>query len=85
MTLHVYMFQVQLSVEDIETILDTLIYDGKVERSVVAGGEEGQKLYRAVMSLVPTNGLMRTPCGVCPVSYGRELIFCDNIQQWMQY
>ena len=61
----------QLSVEDIETILDTLIYDGKVECSVVAGGEDstGQvKLYRAVMTLVPTTGLMRTPCGVCPVS-----------------
>jgi len=53
-------------------ILDTLIYDGKVERSIVAGGggdAGGQmKLYRATPHITPPTGLMRTPCGVCPVS-----------------
>ncbi len=63
--------QVQLSVEDIETILDTLIYDGKVEKTVSASdaGEEVQ-LYRAVRPLIGTTGLMKTPCGMCPVSIG---------------
>ena len=61
--------QVQLSVEDIEMILDTLIFDGKVEQSIVAGGDAGQtKLYRAVNPLIPPSGLMRMPCGSCPVS-----------------
>lgn len=64
--------KVQLSIEDIETILDTLIYDGKVERSIVAGqggsGDSGQvKLYRAVSPLIQPSGLMRMPCGACPV------------------
>ena len=64
--------KVQLSIEDIETILDTLIYDGKVERSIVATGASGDgsqtKLYRAVAPLIQPTGLMRVPCGVCPVS-----------------
>ena len=69
--------QVELTVTDIESILNTLIYDGKVESSIAAGagGESGSEqvtLYRAVPSLVPTTGLMRTPCGVCPVSW----LFC---------
>ena len=60
--------------EDIETILNTLIYDGKVERSVIAGaGGSGDadhvNIYKAISPLVKTSGLMRTPCGVCPVSW----------------
>lgn len=64
----------QLTKEDIETILNTLIYDGKLERSIIAsagaaGDSSGQtKLYRAVNPLVETTGLMRMPCGSCPVS-----------------
>lgn len=56
--------KVQLSVEDMETILDTLLYDGKVERSVAM---DGSHLYRAVESLLPAPGIVRIPCGVCPV------------------
>ena len=68
-----HVLQVQLSKEDIETILNTLIYDGKVERSLVAGqgtseGDGYVKLYRSVNQLIPTTGLMRMPCGACPVS-----------------
>ena len=71
MILNVFLhyLQVQLSVEDIEMILDTLIYDGKLEQSIVAGGDTGQvKLYRAVNALIQPSGLMRMPCGSCPVS-----------------
>ncbi|XP_078671611.1 DNA-directed RNA polymerase III subunit RPC6-like [Branchiostoma floridae x Branchiostoma belcheri] len=64
--------KVQLSVADIETILNTLIYDGKVEMTVVASQsssvEDSQtKLYRAVAPIMQPAGLMRIPCGVCPV------------------
>jgi DNA-directed RNA polymerase III subunit RPC6 len=61
----IFYWQVQLSVEDMETILDTLLYDGKVERSVAT---DGSHLYRAVESLLPAPGIVRIPCGVCPVS-----------------
>lgn len=67
--------KVQLSEGDIETILNTLVFDGKAEMSLVAdsssntsstGGQK--KLFRALVPLMPVTGLMRTPCGVCPVS-----------------
>ena len=65
-------FQVKLSVEDIEMILETLIYDGNVEKSVIACAEStstsGQmNIYRSVEPLVPVSPVMYTPCGICPV------------------
>ncbi|KAK3859494.1 hypothetical protein Pcinc_034399 [Petrolisthes cinctipes] len=64
--------KVRLTIEDIETILDTLVYDGKVERSISGGGgggggEESVKLYRIVSSLLPTPNIITIPCGVCPL------------------
>jgi hypothetical protein len=55
-----------LILQDIETILNTLIYDGKCERSIVASaggsGDSGKvQLYRAINPLVETTGLMRMP------------------------
>ena len=50
--------------EDIEAILDTIIYDGKAEK---CDDMDGAGLYRAIESLVPSAGLVRSPCGVCPV------------------
>jgi len=64
--------KVKLSVEDIEMILETLIYDGNVEKSVIACAEStstsGQmNIYRSVEPLVPVSPVMYTPCGICPV------------------
>lgn len=56
--------KVQLSVQDMETILNTLVYDGKAERTILANGNS---MYRAVETLLPPPGIVRTPCGVCPV------------------
>ncbi|KAK7105095.1 DNA-directed RNA polymerase III subunit RPC6-like [Littorina saxatilis] len=62
---------IKLTVNDIKDVLNTLIYDGKIKeitRVAAAGStEEGQKLYRLLKPLIPTTGLMRVPCGVCPV------------------
>lgn len=62
--------------DDIETILNTLIYDGKVEMTVIAakegtvGSVDGQvKLYRGVNAVIQPTGLIRTPCGLCPVPH----------------
>lgn len=67
--------KVTLSIQDIETILNTLIYDGKAEMIIVSDssttssdmGMVQKKLFRAVKPLIPVPGLMRVPCGVCPV------------------
>lgn len=61
--------------DDIETILNTLIFDGKVEMTVIAakegtvGSVDGQmKLYRGVNTIIQPTGLVKTPCGLCPVT-----------------
>ena len=72
--------QVKLSVKDIEDVLNTLIYDGKVTdttRIGSSGSHSGDsKMYRVLRPLVPATGLMRVPCGICPVS--TLLFFSDN-------
>ena len=71
--------QVRLTTENIETILNTLLYDGQAEITVVAtvtskAGEESeeeddvQRLYCATKQLLRDTGFSRVPCGVCPVS-----------------
>jgi len=52
--------KVQLKTEDIEAILDTLVYDGRAERA-------GPGHYRARDPMLPPTGLMRSPCGGCPI------------------
>lgn len=54
----------QLSVDDIEMILNTLIYDGKVEKIIAVNGTN---VYRALNHLVDPPGLVKSSCGVCPV------------------
>lgn len=56
--------KVKLSVEDLEMILNTLVYDGKVERTLSG---DGSNLYRAIQPLIKPPGLIQAPCGVCPV------------------
>ncbi|XP_022251985.1 DNA-directed RNA polymerase III subunit RPC6-like isoform X2 [Limulus polyphemus] len=89
--------KVTLSAEDIEAILDTLIYDGKVEKTIVASqvtsGSTGgmTRLYRAVEPLIESTGLMRLPCGVCPVmeecQEGGAISpsNCLYMKQWLDY
>uniref|UniRef100_UPI00398F16AF DNA-directed RNA polymerase III subunit RPC6 isoform X1 n=2 Tax=Pristiophorus japonicus TaxID=55135 RepID=UPI00398F16AF len=90
--------KVELSMEDIETILNTLIYDGKVEITIIAakegtvGSVDGQmKLYRAVNPIIQPTGLMRTPCGMCPVfddcHEGGEIspATCFYMTDWLEF
>jgi DNA-directed RNA polymerase III subunit RPC6 len=66
-------------VKDIEMILDTLIFDGKLEMTVVHDTSATEtsrfdeyrkkKLYRAVKPILSSTGLVRVPCGVCPVRF----------------
>ncbi len=61
--------KVELSLEDIESILDTLVFDGKVEKHITAqnNSDNSNKLYRSIESLATDTGIMRMPCGLCPV------------------
>ncbi|XP_051166706.1 DNA-directed RNA polymerase III subunit RPC6 [Leptopilina boulardi] len=56
--------KVDLTVEDLEMILNTLVYDGKAEKLVT---NDRTNMYRAVESLLDFPGLIGSPCGVCPV------------------
>jgi DNA-directed RNA polymerase III subunit RPC6 len=47
-----------------EMILNTLVYDGKIER-ILSG--DGNNLYRTIQPLVKSTGLIKTTCGLCPV------------------
>lgn len=62
---------VLLTVGEIELILDTLIYDGKIEKVTVASmmKENGTKsnLYRSIKSIIISAPIVRTPCGICPI------------------
>lgn len=61
--------RVQLSRADIEMILEKLVYDGLAERCVLShSNEDGVKSYRSTNQFVTSTGLMKMPCGVCPVS-----------------
>ncbi|XP_064382241.1 DNA-directed RNA polymerase III subunit RPC6-like isoform X2 [Halichondria panicea] len=64
--------KVSLTTGNIETILNTLLYDGLAEFTLVSSGQEGeglQRIYRAVNPLIANTGYSRVPCGVCPVTH----------------
>lgn len=75
--------------------MNTLIYDGKVESSLttgtVVGSDDQVKLFRSVNPLVVPTGLMRVPCGVCPVfdecHEGGIVspINCIYMNEWLEY
>lgn len=56
--------KVQLSISDLETILYTLVLDGKAERTITS---DSFYLYRAVECLLAPPGLVKITCGVCPM------------------
>lgn len=53
--------EVDLAEADIKSLLDVLVYDGKIERVV------GGTAYKALRKLSTTNGFTESPCGRCPV------------------
>lgn len=58
--------KVNLSIEDIESILYTIVLDNKAER---VANPEGGFLYRAVNTFLQPTGLVKTTCGVCPIAF----------------
>lgn len=57
--------KVSLSVEDIESILYTVVLDNNAEH---ISSTNGVNLYRAVNRFLPTPGFVKTTCGICPIA-----------------
>lgn len=55
--------KIELNEDDLEDILKTVVYDGKAQRIVKPEGV----YYRAVETLLPPEGIVQSPCGICPV------------------
>ena len=87
--------KVALSTKDIETILNTLVYDGQVEMDMVldntGNGVQQKRMFKAVKSLMPVPGLMKVPCGSCPVvkdcyDNGKiSPITCIYLNEWLDF
>jgi DNA-directed RNA polymerase III subunit RPC6 len=59
-----------LSSEEIDLVLQTLVFDGKLEEvkhSVAALTGHGGKVYKVSSPIHPPNYYSNVPCGVCPV------------------
>jgi hypothetical protein len=63
------MIQVQIKENDIQKILQSLSFDGKIESSTKNGSNnEAVDCFRAVAALISQPSIVRMPCGACPVS-----------------
>jgi DNA-directed RNA polymerase III subunit RPC6 len=58
--------KVDLKLEDIQAIINTLIYDGKVEEMRDPRNKRSM-LYRPTHLAIPPNGFTQIPCAKCPV------------------
>jgi len=70
-------------VEDIESILDTLVYDGKVAAETRTCNDEDEggqsrsqsvRCYRCLTAWCPPTGITRVPCAMCPVGNCQSLV-----------
>lgn len=86
--------KVPLTAGNIDTILNTLLYDGRAEVVLVPSGTKGegpQKLYRVTQPVLPCTGFNRIPCGVCPIinqCCDGGIISpssCKYMKEWLQY
>ncbi|XP_057654037.1 probable DNA-directed RNA polymerase III subunit RPC6 [Diorhabda carinulata] len=58
--------KISLSIDDIESILYTVVLDNNAERIVAANGSY---LYKATNRFLNSPGIVKTTCGVCPVAH----------------
>ncbi|CAG9857909.1 unnamed protein product [Phyllotreta striolata] len=57
--------KVSLTVDDIESILYTVVLDDKAERIKAANGSN---LYKATNRFLPSSGIVKITCGICPIA-----------------
>jgi hypothetical protein len=82
--------KVDLREEDVLSIVNTLVYDGRVD--AIEDSEDIDHFRPAMLSIPKQSAFTSVPCGVCPVSktswscvmsrlqrlYGRQLIFISH-------
>jgi DNA-directed RNA polymerase III subunit RPC6 len=87
---------VSLTAEDIEPILNALIYDGKIEKMTGASlitheNSTKQNLYRSIKPIMDSAPIVRNPCGICPIfddCHEDGLITpstCSYLTQWLDF
>ncbi|OMJ09944.1 putative DNA-directed RNA polymerase III subunit rpc6 [Smittium culicis] len=90
---------VDLGIEDIKSLLDVLVYDGKVERilpmgiiaGITPGNNDVEYVYRAITAPANESPLTEVPCGNCPVfklcSEDGDISpsTCTYYQKWLSY
>lgn len=57
--------KIQLRDEDVMMILETLEFDGRVDR---IDNDDGDSFRQAMLAIPQTSAFTSIPCGVCPVS-----------------
>lgn len=89
--------KVNLSLKDIEKILESLIYDDKIEKFIstskthTSKGSGTEALYRVSKPLINSGGFMMVPCGVCNIyrdcRIGGEIspATCVYMKQWLDF
>lgn len=83
---------VELKDEDVQQVIDTLIYDGKVDKvkdAALSISNRPSFVYKPSRVTPPPNGLTQVPCGQCPVFYMCEdegdvtPAKCPYLTQWL--
>ena len=57
--------KIQLRDEDVMMILETLEFDGRIDR---IDNDDGDSFRQAMLAIPKTSAFTSIPCGVCPVS-----------------
>ncbi|KAG2392664.1 hypothetical protein C9374_011389 [Naegleria lovaniensis] len=83
---------VDLGVEDMQQIIDTLVYDGFIEKVIDVSHTGDKPLYRVALSSVSTeNAFVDIPCSTCPVfdqcteNGDINPKGCPYLKEWMDF
>lgn len=85
---------VQLTLQDIEMVLETVVFDGLIEKIGKNENENEEQessqtettyYYRALEKLVESSGVMRVPCGQCPYTHECRLGAVINPEKCVYY
>eukprot|EP00741_Cyanophora_paradoxa_P012153 tig00020603_g11741.t1 len=89
--------KVELRGEDVQSVVGTLLYDGKLEEmagpraAALAGATRGAAIYKVSRLGMLPSALTAVPCGVCPVAHECEEggvvspETCQYFDEWLQY